>query len=59
MDSINTKSGIKKTTSCHTMKKLRIGSERCAFVLANLIFYPTFLGSAYQFAKFELDARKY
>jgi len=30
-----------------------------AFVLANLIFYPDFMGTTYPFGKFELDVRKY
>ncbi len=29
------------------------------YVLSTLLFYPEFLGSAYQFTKFTLDARKY
>lgn len=37
----------------------RYNASKGAFVLANVIFYPAFMGSDYQFQKMELDARKY
>ncbi|MBL7857542.1 MAG: BamA/TamA family outer membrane protein [Cyclobacteriaceae bacterium] len=37
----------------------RYNASDGAFFLANLITYPKFLGSDYQFTRFELDGRKY
>jgi hypothetical protein len=37
----------------------RYNAFKGAYVLSTILFYPTFLGSAYQFTKFQLDARKY
>jgi hypothetical protein len=37
----------------------RYNPSQGAYVIGTLVFHPSFLGSAYEFTKFELDARKY
>ena len=37
----------------------RYNSYKGAYILSTILWHPTFLGSAYQFYKFEFDARKF
>lgn len=37
----------------------RYNAYKGAYVFANVLAFPSFLGSAYEFSKFQIDARKY